>query len=132
MEFVSEYSVAVSAVGVMALLLLIQVLVVDVVGLRSRHMPGSSIEANHDDLLFRVTRTVANSNESVAVFILAVLFCILSGASPDYSGYAAAGYVAARVAYAACYYSNLQTLRSVVFGLSLLFLAALIAVGALA
>ncbi len=130
METLTDYTLLVSATGFMALLLLVQVLVVDVLGLRAGHTPGTPVAPDHRDALFRATRTVANSNESIAVFILAVLFCIFSGASPDYSGYAAVAFVVARTLYAICYYGNLQILRSIVFGISLLSLAALIATGA--
>ena len=130
METLGQYTLLIAATGLMALLLLVQVLVVDVLGLRAGHRPGSPVEANHEDALFRATRTVANANESIAVFVLAVLFCVFSGASPEYSGYAAMAYVVARALYAICYYSNQQIPRSIVFGVSLACLAALIATGA--
>ncbi len=129
MDILQTYEVTINAIGALALLLLLQILVADVVAIRSKHTPGSPIAGGHADLLFRVSRTVANSNESIAVFILAVLFCVLSGASPAFTGYAAWGYVAARVLYAFCYYSNLQILRSTVFGISLLCLVGLLVLG---
>ena len=123
------YTAAISALGAMALLMFVQVIVVDVVGLRAKHSPGSAVEADHGNILFRVSRTVANTNESIAVFILALLFCVLSGASPAYTGYAAWAYVIARILFALCYYTNQQTLRSVCFGLSLFSLASLLVTG---
>lgn len=128
----NEYALVITAAGAMALLLLIQILVADVLGVVSRHTPGTPVEPDHGNALFRATRTVANSNEIIAVFILAVLFCMLSGASSQYTGYAAWGFVAARTLYALCYYFNFQIMRSVVFGVSLAFLAALIGIGILA
>lgn len=113
----------------MAALLLVQVIIADVLGIRSRHIPGAPVPADHGDPLFRATRVVANSNESIAVFILAILLCVLSEASAQYSGYAASAFVGARLMYALCYYFNLQTLRSVVFGISLLALAVLLGIG---
>lgn len=124
-----SYEMTIYALGALALLLFLQLLVADVVGIRSKHTPGTAIGGGHDDLLFRVSRTVANSNESIAIFILATLFCILSGASPAYTAYGAWGFVLARALYALCYYSNIQLLRSVVFGISILCLAGLLAVG---
>jgi uncharacterized MAPEG superfamily protein len=103
----------------MALLMLIQIVMADVLGILAKHVLGTPIEANHDSLLFRANRTVANTNESIAVFILVVVFCVLAGASPVHT------------AYAIFYYANWQLLRSVVFGVSLLFLFALLLIGVL-
>ena len=110
--------------------MLLQVLAADVVSILRKHPPGTQVVADHGNALFRVVRTVANTNESVAVFLGGLLFCVLSGASPQYTGYAAWTYVLARACYAICYYANVQLLRSVFFGISLLALAALLAVGA--
>ena len=123
------YESTILALGAMALLMFVQLIVADVVGIRSRHSPGSPVPADHKSLLFRSTRTVANTNESVAIFVLATIFCILSNASPVYTAYASWGFVAARLVYAVFYYSNLQLLRSVTFGISLLCLVALIVTG---
>lgn len=129
MDIANDYSLVIAAVGLMALLLLLQVVVADVVGIKKGHKPGMPIEANHNSGLFRAVRTVTNTNESIAVFILAVMFCLFSGASAHYAGVAAMGFVVARALYAICYYFNLQIARSIVFGVSLMFLAALIAIG---
>ena len=123
------YELTIYAIGALALLLLFQLLVADVVGILSKHTPGSTIAGGHSDLLFRVSRTVANSNESIAIFVLAALFCILSGASPTYTAYGAWGFVLSRVLYAIFYYSNLQILRSTIFGISLLCLLGLLLTG---
>lgn len=123
------YAATVLAVGTMGALLLVQILIADVVGIKRRHVPGSPVAGGHEDLLFRVSRTVANSNESIAVFLCAVLFCVGAGASPAYTAYAAWGYVGARAAYALCYYLNAQTPRSLVFALSLLALLTLLVLG---
>ncbi len=129
MDITQTYELTIYALGAMALLMLLQVLIADVVGIKSKHMPGASVATNHDDVLFRATRAVGNTNESIAIFVLAALFCIFSGAAPDYTGYAAWGFVAARALYALCYYGNVQMLRSVAFGISLVFLAGLLGVG---
>lgn len=129
MDIMQTYEVTIYAIGVMALLLFFQILVADVVGIVSKHTPGSAIDGGHGDLLFRVSRTVANSNESIAIFVLATLFCILTGASVTYTAYGAWGFVISRALYAICYYSNLQLLRSVMFGFSLLCLAGMLVVG---
>jgi len=126
---VQTYEMAIYAIGALALLMLLQLLVADVVGILSKHTPGSAIGGGHSDVLFRVSRTVANTNESIAIFILATLFCILSGASPTFTAYAAWGFVLSRALYAIFYYSNLQIFRSVIFGISLLCLLGLLLTG---
>jgi uncharacterized MAPEG superfamily protein len=130
MEILAEFQLMVAALGAMASLMLVQILLADVLAIRAKHTPGTPVDANHDNLLFRVTRVVANTNESIAVFILAVIFCVLSEASPLYTAYGAWGYVFSRAAYSLCYYFDLRTLRSVVFGVSLVFLVVLLLIGA--
>lgn len=119
----------VAALGAMALLMLIQILVADVLAIRAKHVPGTPVTADHGSLLFRATRVVANTNESIAVFILALAFCFLSEASPMYTAYAAWGFVASRSVYSLCYYFNLQIPRSIVFGISLVLLLTLLLIG---
>lgn len=113
----------------MALLMFVQIIVADVVGIRSKHTPGASVVTDHDDFLFRVNRTVANTNETIAIFILATIFCVLSSASPIYTCCAAWSFVLARVVYAVFYYSNLRLLRSLTFAVSMLALASLLVIG---
>ncbi|QFU75155.1 MAPEG family protein [Halioglobus maricola] len=129
MDLAHTYSMAISALGALAILMFCQLLVADVVGLRSRHIPGSAVPADHENPLFRASRTVANTNESIAIFILAILFCMLCGAPASATAYAAWAFVVARCLYAVCYYLNLQILRSVMFGISLLALTALLVLG---
>jgi len=109
--------------------MLIQLVISDATGILRKHVPGTKIADDHNDLLFRVSRTVTNTNESIAIFVCALLFCVLSGASPELTAYAAWSYVSFRVAYAAFYYLNLQSLRSISFGCSALALFALLLVG---
>jgi uncharacterized MAPEG superfamily protein len=130
MELVKLYSATIAAFGTMAFLMFFQVLVADVVGLRAKHLPGAQIPSDHNNLLFRVSRTVANTNETVVIFAFAVLFCMLSGVSASTTAYATWTYVVARFLYALCYYFNFQLFRSVMFGVSLLSIAALLVAGA--
>ncbi len=124
-----SYETTTMSLGALALLLLVQVFIADIVGIRSRHVPGTPVNARHDDPLFRASRVVGNTNESIAIFIVLFIFCLLSGADPDYTGYLAWAYVVSRAAYAACYYANQQIARSVVFGVSLLSLVGLLITG---
>ncbi len=129
MDVIHAYAFAISAFGAMAALMLIQVLASDVVGIVRKHPPGGSVEPDHSNPLFRASRTVANTNESIAVYVCALLYCTLASAHPIYTGYLAWAFVIARALYAACYYANLKIMRSVCFGLSLLVLAAMLIVG---
>ena len=129
MEIIDAYKLTVAAIGGMTLLMFVQLLVADFVGIKQKHVPGSAITADHNNLLFRASRTVANTNESVSIFILALAFSVLSSASPETTAYAAWAYVLTRALYALCYYSNLQILRSTCFGLSLIAIVTLFGFG---
>ena len=129
MDLVHTYATTIVALGALAVLMLCQLLVADVIGIRAKHVPGSQIPTDHKNLLFRASRAVANTNESIAVFILAVLFCILSGAPASTAGVSAWGFVIARALYSACYYLNWQAARSVMFGLSLVAIVSLLVCG---
>lgn len=129
MDLTQTYSITISALGSVAVLMLLQLLVADVIGLRAKHVPGSQVPTDHDNPLFRASRAVANTNESIAIFILAVVFCILSGAPASATGYSAWAFAGARLLYAACYYLNWQLARSAMFGLSLMALGALLVSG---
>lgn len=129
MDLTQTYSMTIAALGSVAVLMLCQLLIADVVGLRTKHVPGSQVPTDHDNLLFRASRVVANTNESIAIFILAVLFCLVSGAPASVTGYSAWAFVITRVLYAVCYYLNWQLLRSAMFGLCLVALAALLVSG---
>lgn len=109
--------------------MLVQLLVADVAGIKAGHTPGSSIPSDHDSFLFRSARTVANINESIAIFLLAVLFCLFVGASPANTGTFCWVYLGARLAYLICYYLNIKLLRSISFIVSLIGIAGLIFVG---
>ena len=128
-ELINPYHSAISALGVLAILMLVQLIIADVLGISNRHVPGTPVEANHAYPLFRAGRVVGNTNESIAIFLCALLFCIFAKASPTYTAYATWGFVVLRGIYAVCYYSNQSTARSITFALSLLALLALILIG---
>jgi uncharacterized MAPEG superfamily protein len=129
MDIFETYNQTVAALGFLASLLFVQLLAADLLGIKYKHVPGSQVNADHSDLLFRSTRTMANTNESLGLFVVTLLFGIMSSASPSVVAYASWGYVVSRFLYALCYYANLQVARSVVFGLSLLSIAVLFGAG---
>ena len=128
-ELLIPYASTVLAFGAVALLLLVQLLVADVVGLKRGHRPGTPVGANHSDFLFRATRAHANTNESIAAFIILVLLGLLSGAQPAWLNGLAWTYVAARTAHMVFYYFGWHLPRSIAFALSLFALFGMLFVG---
>jgi len=129
MNILENYSSLISAIGAITLIQIIQLVLADIIGIRSKHTPGATVKADHDNLLFRASRVFANTNETISIFILASIFCVLVNASPNVTGIAAWTYVIARVVYAFCYYANFRTIRSIIFGISLLSLIVLYMAG---
>jgi len=125
MENIALYHHTGIAMGIAGGLIFIQLLVADIAGMREPHTPGAPIKADHNSFIFRSHRTLGNMNESIAVFILFTLVGILSGADPQWLGRFALGYTGARTVYMLCYWFNLQMVRSIFFGLSLLALLGL-------
>jgi uncharacterized MAPEG superfamily protein len=119
------------AMGAMGFLLLVQMLVLDVAGIRAKHVPGTPVPSDHKLFLFRATRAHANTNETIAAFILIGLFAMFSHASPGPLNVAAWVYVAARVGHMTCYYMDLRMARSVCFGLGLVALWAMLVIALL-
>lgn len=123
------YESTILSLGVLASLMLVQFLIADVVGIRSKHIPGTAVPSDHNLILFRATRMVANTNETIGIFIIAVLFCIYSNANPAHLAYACWTFVAARTVYIVCYLGDLRILRSCVFVVCLLSLIAILVIG---
>lgn len=131
-ELLIPYAPTVLALGAIAFLLLIQLLIADVIGIKKGHRPGTPVEADHSNIHFRATRAHANTNESIAAFVLLVLLGLLSGASPAWLNGLAWTYVLARAAHMSFYYLGWQLPRSVAFAVSLVALFAMVVVGAAA
>ncbi len=129
MEFIEPYYITVLVLGLLSLVFFVQLLIADVLSLKAGHTPGHPVTANHDDILFRANRAISNTNESVAIFILATSFAMLSAADPEWLGYSAIVYLVGRVGHMCFYYSNLQLFRSLSFGISLTGLSGIMLVG---
>lgn len=125
------YAPTIWALGAIAALFLAQILVVDFASIKARHVPGSPVPADHGNFLFRAVRAHANTNESLAGFVLLTLFGILSGASPLWLNLLAWAYVLGRAGHMACYYADVRTLRSIFFGIGLAALLGMLVVGVL-
>ncbi|WP_434137812.1 MAPEG family protein [Photobacterium leiognathi] len=125
MEFLLPYKITIWVIGLVGLLLLLQLIVLDVAILSKKHMPGFAIEANHEHFLFRANRALANSNESLGIFIVFVLFALFSQPISHWVNGFAVVYLFGRVGHMLCYYFNLKILRSIFFVVSLLGLIGL-------
>jgi uncharacterized MAPEG superfamily protein len=120
MEFLLPYHSTGVALGVVGALLLLQLLVADIAGIKASHKPGMPVAADHNSFLFRASRSLANMNESVAIFIIFAVVGMLSQSNPVWLGRWALLYVAARSAYMLCYWFNIKAARSVCFGFAFL------------
>lgn len=118
MELVSHYETSILVLGLSGLLFFIQLLVADVMGIKHKHPPGTTIQAGHDSFLFRSNRAFANSNETVGILILFVLFSIFSSANPAWVNGLSLVYFVGRIAHMIFYYINFKLMRSVSFAIS--------------
>jgi len=125
LEILEQYSTAILIIGLTGLILFLQLLVNDVTAIKAKHTPGYPIDPDHDSFHFRVARAIANTNESVAIFILFVAFGLLTLADPVWLNRWAVVYFAGRVAHMLCYYFGIKLARSVSFAISLVGLVGL-------
>lgn len=125
------YAPTILAMGATGALLLVQLLVLDFAGIAARHRPGAPIEPDPATFIFRAYRAHANTNESIAAFILLALLGMLSGAAPGWLNAMAWVYVAARLAHMLCYYADIRRPRSASFAVSIAALFGMLAVGAI-
>ncbi len=123
-----RYEMAFLALGVLGGLMLVQLLVADFYGIKVKHQPGAAVKADHSNFLFRATRTVANTNESIGIFLVLFLVAIFTQADATWTQYSVWTYVLARICYAGCYYADIRLVRSVCFGVSLLGMVTLLGV----
>ena len=110
-------------------LLLVQLLIADVVGLTRGHVPGTAVAAAHESFHFRATRSHANTNESIASYILLGLAGMAVGADPQWLNGLSAAYCVSRVGHMVCYLAGWSIARSVSFVFSLLALFGMFAAG---
>lgn len=132
MQWIEAYHATVLAMGAAGGLLLLQMVVLDVAGMKARHPPGVPVPPDPRNFLFRATRAHANTNESIAAFALLALSGILSSASPAWLNGLAWTYVLARVGHMLFYYANQGLLRSSAFAIGLIALIGMFAVSLMA
>lgn len=129
-ESLAAYAPVVWAMGTSGVLLLVQLLVVDIAGIRSGHVPGTPVAPDHGVFMFRATRAHANTNESIAAFVLLSLFGIFSSANASWLNVLAWAYVLGRAVHMICYYADQRVLRTASFAVSLAALFGMFIVGA--
>jgi uncharacterized MAPEG superfamily protein len=129
MEYMQQYNISVLIIGLTGLMFLVQLLIADVVSIKSKQVPGTRVNEDHNDFLFRATRTYANSTETVGLFILFLLFAVLSGADAKWVNIFSVTYFIGRLSHMLFYYSNLQLLRSGAFVISLIGLIGIFTIG---
>jgi len=123
LESFVPYQMSIWVMGGMGILLLVQVIVADLAGIRAGHRPGFPIESNYRSFLFRASRSYANTNETLGAFILLILVAMFAGVSSTLVNACALIYGLSRGVHMLAYYANISILRSVAFGVSLLALA---------
>lgn len=119
MEILETYSTSILIIGLTGAILFLQLLVNDVAAFKAKHRPGYPIDPDHGSFHFRAARAFANTNETVAIFIVFVVFGILSMADPVWLNRWAAVYFIGRVAHMFFYYFGVGIARSVSFVVSM-------------
>ena len=127
-EIFLPYFSTLQALVLLAVLFIVQLLVADVAGLMSKHTPGTAVTGGHDDFLFRAVRAHANTNESLAAFVLAAFTAVALGVDPSWTGRLVWGFVLARALHMSAYYADLRNLRSGAFVIGMVCMVALIGV----
>ncbi len=125
LESMQAYAPAVWSLIGIAVLMLVQLLIADVAGILAGHKPGFPIEARGASFLFRASRTFANSNESIAIFVMLLLANLFLQSDPAWINGLALSYLVCRLVYTFAYYAHLAVFRSVVFALSIVVLIAM-------
>ncbi|WP_256871078.1 MAPEG family protein [Shewanella sp. Scap07] len=131
MELVSQYGTSVLVLGLSGMLFFIQLLVADITGIKQKQIPGTAITGGHDSFLFRSSRAFANSNETVGILVLFILFSIFSSANPTWVNNLSLVYMLGRIGHMMCYYANFQLMRSVSFVVSAIGLVGIFVSGIL-
>jgi hypothetical protein len=72
------YLPSLGAMTVTGLLILVQLIIADISAIKAKHRPGMPLPADAKTFVFRAARAHANSNESVACFILFIATGILA------------------------------------------------------
>lgn len=120
------YHPTIAAMASIGALLLLQLIVADLTGIKAKHKPGHPIPPDSRSFLFRAARAHANTNESIAIFMLFAMTGMLAGANPAWLNNLSWAYVLCRAVHMAVYYLGWFLPRAIVFGLSLFVFAGML------
>lgn len=118
-EALLAYHPTLVACVVLGVLIVVQVLVADLAGIRAKHVPGMPITDGHASFLFRATRAIGNTNENLGLFLLLAALAIVLGARAQWVNGLAWVYVAARAGHMGFYYARIGWARSTAFSVGL-------------
>ena len=130
--WLEPYHNSILILGLTGALSLLQLLLFDLMAIKLKHTPGHPVENNHRNILFRLSRAHANTNETMGALILLFLFTLFTNADPLWVNRLMGAYFLSRVAHMFFYYLGWSMWRGIVFGLSLLSMIGLFVIGLLA
>lgn len=119
-DFLIPYTSALAACVTLGGLIFIQVLVVDFAGIKAKHVPGMPVTDGHASFLFRAVRALANTNETLGLFLLLMFAALLLQASAAWVNGLAWSFTVARGLHMVCYYARWGSARGIAFGAGLL------------
>ena len=119
-DYLKPYELSIFVTGILGLIFILQLVVADMAGIAAKHTPGFPVTPDHKSFFFRATRAASNSNESVAIFILLLVFGIFSGALAKWLNISVSIYLFGRIVHMLCYYFDLKLARSAGFGVALI------------
>jgi len=129
MELFDPYKITLLVAGLTGLMMLIQMLIADVAAIKEKHTPGYPVKPDHASFLFRAARVHANTNESIAAFILFAFFGVFTASSALYLNVFSVIYLVSRIAHMCFYYGDFKLARSISFPLSLIGLIGMFITG---
>ena len=119
LEATLAYHSTLVACVVLAGLIMVQVLVADLAGMKAKHVPGMPVADGHASFHFRAVRAIGNTNETLGLFLLLAALAIVLGANPKWTNALTWMYVAGRAGHMTFYYAKAGLARSVAFGVGL-------------
>lgn len=103
----SAYQPALLAAALLCLMLPLQnFMTAPLSYVKEEQVPGMPLRGDHGSISFRAIRAFENSAENVPGFVLLTLFAALLGVGAGLVNGLSIGYLAARIAYGAVYYSG--------------------------
>lgn len=128
-DIFTQYHSSILICAMVATLFLVQLIVADIALFLKKHQAGHPLEPNHSHFVFRAVRAHANTNESIGIYILLLLFCIMSQSAAHWLTMTSGLYCVSRLAHMCFYYCNIHLARSISFGCSLLGLLGMLVTG---